>query len=433
MERQAPDEDYKKTVREISDQVVAAQKPIRILDAIKWDRETFDWFFRHGARKLPKIDADYYQARNPLQFDPLAKIEEFREIARTIRKRLGQYSGVGSIMQRMCQEYCTVIDLLISRGTPRFTEVSQQLYGSSGDAFHAGAPSLRDMAQLLSSTLRNISDQVETTADEEKITSEEVVAILSKNLGMYFADAERTPRVMLGDGILADAAAGADRLRIQKDHLFSEREVRVFEIHEGWVHLATTLNGMAQPVCTFLGKGPPSSTITQEGLAIIAEIFTFSSWPGRVRRLTNRIVGVNMAEEGANFLDVYRFYLEQGMKETESYHAASRVFRGSTPEGGPFTKDLSYSKGFVLIYNYIRLAVQRGLVSNIALLFAGKTTLEDIHIISDLASEGLIVPPRYVPPQFRDIAALSAWMCYSLFLNQLDLRRLATDFRATLL
>jgi hypothetical protein len=140
-----------------------------------------------------------------------------------------------------------------------------------------------------------------------------------------------------------------------------------------------------------------------------------------------------MAEEGANFLDVFHFYREQGMEEIDSYHSTTRVFRGSTPSGGPFTKDLSYSKGFILIYNYIRLAVQRGLVSNIPLLFVGKTTLEDIHIIGDLVEEGIVVPPRYVPPQFQDLAALSAWMCYSLFLNKLDLQRLATDFKAILL
>jgi uncharacterized protein (TIGR02421 family) len=271
------------------------------------------------------------------------------------------------------------------------------------------------------------------TAGEAKYTSEETVAMLSDRFIDYFHDAERMPRVMLGDGILADAAAGADRLRIQKDNLYSEREIRIFEIHEGWVHLGTTLNGMLQPVCTFLSKGPPSSTITQEGLAIITEVFTFSSYPGRVKRLTNRIIGVNMAEEGANFLDVYHFYRDQGLDEINSYNYTTRVFRGSTPDGGPFTKDLSYSKGFVLIYNYVRLAVQRGLVSKIPLLFAGKTTLEDIHIIADLTEEGIVMPPRYMPPQFRDIAALSAWMCYSLFLNRLDLQRLATDFRATLL
>ena len=97
-----------------------------------------------------------------------------------------------------------------------------------------------------------------------------------------------------------------------------------------------------------------------------------------------------MAEEGANFFDVYQFYREQGMDEGDSYQSTLRVFRGSTMDGGPFTKDLSYSKGFILIYNYMRLAVQRGLVSRIPLLFVGKTTLDDLHVLADLQEEGII-------------------------------------------
>lgn len=429
----ATDDDYQRVIHELSERIVAAQKPIRILDAIKWDIEVQQYFFKYKAQKLPPVDSEYYLRKNPLQFDPRQKIAEFHDIERSIRRKLGQYSGVGSIMQRMCREYCRVIGLLIDRGTPRFTEISQELYGSSEDAFHVGAPTLKDLALLVTSTLDNIKDRVATQADEKIFSSEETVAILAERLGNYFSDAARGPRVEISDGIVADAAAGAERIKIHNGYKFSEREIRIFEIHEGWVHLGTTLNGMAQPICTFLSKGPPSSTITQEGLAIITEVFTFSSYPGRLKRLTNRITAVSMAEEGANFLDVYQFYRDQGLEELDSYHSTARVFRGSTPDSGPFTKDLSYSKGFILIYNYVRLAVQRGLVSSIPLLFVGKTTLEDIHIISDLVDEQIVIPPHYIPAQFQDIAALSAWMCYSLFLNKLDLRRLATDFKAILL
>ncbi len=80
----------------------------------------------------------------------------------------------------------------------------------------------------------------------------------------------------------------------------------------------------------------------------------------------------------------------------------------------------------------MRLAVQRGLVKRIPLLFVGKTTLDDLHILSDLVDEGIITAPKYIPPQFADIAAVSAWMVYSLFLNRLDLRRLALDFKGIL-
>lgn len=427
------DDEYQKVIYELSELIVAAQKPIRVLDAIKWNGEIQQKFFKNKCKKLPHVTPQYYEEKNPLSFDPHKKIEEFHEIERSIRRKLGQYSGVGSIMQRMCREYSSVVHMLMARGTKKFTEISQELYGSSEDAFHVGAPTLNDLATLVTKTLSKIKDRVVTQADDKIYTSEETVAILSERLAGYFIGASRTPRVELSDGILADAAAGADRIKIHANYMFSEREIRTFEIHEGWVHLGTTLNGMSQPVCTFLSKGPPSSTITQEGLAIITEVFTFSSYPKRVKRLTNRITAVNMAEEGANFLDVFHFYRDQGLEEIDCYHSTTRVFRGSIPSGGPFTKDLSYSKGFILIYNYVRLAVQRGLVSNIPLLFAGKATLEDIHIISDLVDEGIVVPPQYIPPQFQDLAALSAWMCYSLFLNKLDLDRLATDFKAILL
>lgn len=421
--------EYQKVILELSERIVNAQKPIRVLDALKWDDEIKEHFFKHKCKKLPHVTLEYYQ-NNPLQFDAIRKIEEFHEIERSIRRMLGQYSGVGSIMLRMTREYTRVVEMLMARGTPKFTEISQQLYGSSEDAFHIGAPTLNDLALLVSNTLANIKNQVSTDADIKNFSSEETVKILSKRLGEYFGT--NKPRVQLSDGILADASAGADRIRIHEGLMFSEREIRTFEVHEGWVHLGTTLNGLAQPICTFLSKGPPSSTITQEGLAIITEVFTFASYPGRLRRLTNRITAVNMAEEGANFLDVFNFYGTQGLDEEEAYHATTRVFRGGLPDGGPFTKDLSYSKGFILIYNYIRLAVQRGLVTQIPLLFLGKTTLEDIHILSDLVDEGIVTPPKYVPPQFQDLAALTAWMCYSLFLNKLDLQRMATDFKSLL-
>jgi uncharacterized protein (TIGR02421 family) len=423
--------DYQQVIHELSERIVVAQKPIRILDALKWNNRVQEQFFKDKFKKLPMVDSSYYLENDPLQFDPLQKIEEFHEIDRSIRRKLGQYSGVGGIMQRMCREYSRVVEMLLARGTPKFTEISQELYGSSEDAFHIGAPTLKDLASVVSSSLENIKDQVATKADIKSYTSEQAVAILSERLGAYFSDRTHV-RVELSDGILADASAGAERIKIHEGLKFSEREIRVFEIHEGWVHLGTTLNGMSQPVCTFLSKGPPSSTITQEGLGIIAEVFTFSSYPGRVKRLTNRIKAVNIAENGADFLDVFNFFREQGLDEEVSYQNASRIFRGSTPDGGPFTKDLSYSKGFILIYNYIRLAVQRGLVNQIPLLFLGKTTLEDIHILADLVEENIVTVPKYVPPQFQDIAALSAWMCYSLFLNQLDLQRLATDFKAIL-
>ena len=133
-------------------------------------------------------------------------------------------------------------------------------------------------------------------------------------------------------------------------------------------------------------------------------------------------------EQGADFLQVFEFYREQGYGMEGSYSNASRVFRGSTPDGLPFTKDLSYLKGFILIYNYIQLAVRKGKLEQIPLLFCGKTTLEDMRTLRQLVDEGMVVPPKYLPPQFQDLNALSAWMCFSNFLNHLSLDRIEADY-----
>src|SRR6476620_1176886 len=101
--------DYQQVIFEISERIVAAQKPIRILDSIKWDGEVQANFFKSKFKELPQIDAEYYQRKNPLSFDPFKKMQEFHEIERSIRRTLGQYSGVGSIMSRMCHEYTRVI------------------------------------------------------------------------------------------------------------------------------------------------------------------------------------------------------------------------------------------------------------------------------------------------------------------------------------
>src|SRR5690606_1891350 len=289
-------------------------------------------------------------------------------------------------------------------------------------------PTLAEFGELMNEALEAIERSAVIAPEERTVTGEEAVEKLKARLERAFAKTDHTVRVMLSDGIVADSAAGSDYVKIRKEARFTERDIRVLEIHEGWVHLGTTINGSEQPVCTFLAKGPPSSTLTQEGLAILTEILAFASHPNRIQRLTNRVRGVAMAEQGANFLDVFEFFRQQGFSEAESYNNASRIFRGSTPTGRPFTKDLTYSKGFILTYNYVLLAVRRGLLDRIQLLFCGKTTLEDIHILSQLVNEGIVVPPVFVPEPFRDLSALAAWMCYSNFLARLDLERLEADY-----
>lgn len=415
-------------IRELSDLLVVAQNPIRILDAIKWNNSVKKDFFEHKFKKLPAVDLNYYQKNNKIGFDPDQKLQEFYDIELRIKNELGEFNAISTLMQRRCREYRDVIQLLKARGTKQFAKISQDIYGSSEDSFYANAPTLKDLSIVVGRILKNIGDKTLTEKDHNKYSAKEAVKILNRRLKKYFGK-DINVHVKISDDIIADAAAGADTIKIRKDLKFSERILQLYEVHEGWVHLGTTLNGLEQTICTFLSKGPPSATIVQEGLAILVEIFTFSSYPDRVKRITNRIVAINMAENGANFIDVFNFFREQGHNEDESYNNTVRIFRGSTPDHGPFTKDLSYSKGFVLIFNYIRLSIQNGDPLKLPLLFAGKTDLQSIHLLSEIAEEGLLIFPKYIPYQFSDLSALSAWSAYSLFLNQLNTEKLAKDFK----
>ncbi|TDG11295.1 flavohemoglobin expression-modulating QEGLA motif protein [Seongchinamella unica] len=422
--------EYLEAVRELSNRIVEAQRPIRILDSIKWGPEIREGFFRGACRNQPAVDGDYYRRNNPLEFDPAAKRTELHAIERDISRKLGQLNPLAAIMRRYCREYATVVRMLEARGTDDFGVLSEELYGSASDVFHAGDPSLADLGMAMENTLVNLLSNESMREDEKTIAAESAVEMLNERLLRVFPDAGI--RVLLNDQMTADAAAGSDYLKIRSDAWFNALDIDVLEVHEGWVHLGTTLNGTAQPWCTFLSKGPPSSTTTQEGLAVLTEILTLRSSPTRLYRLISRVRSVTLAEEGASFLEVFDYLRHMDINEEDSYSIAVRIFRGSTPQGRPFTKDLAYMRGFVQTYNYLRLAMSQGRLDTLPLLFCGKITLEDIKTYQMLTEEKVLVAPPFVPPHFADLKGLASWMSFSRFIASLNFDQLEADYGALL-
>lgn len=415
-------------IQELSQRLVDAQRSIRILDLIKWDDTVKKAFFRHKAQQLPAVDAAYYGNR-PLPFNAVEKIEEFRSILRDTQNKCGQYSPITRLIKRQCEEYIRAVQMLEVRGTPKFSEIAMELYGSPNDAFYTGGPRLSDMGALLFDVLTALDVQLQSEADVKRHTPEEAQKVLQSALSKFFDQHPGKVTVVISDDMVADASAGADTIKLSQHSKFSDRDLKYLEVHEGWVHVGTTLNGSMQPYCFFLSKGSPSCSVLQEGLAVITEVVSLSSYPGRMRKITNRVIALDKVTSGANFLDIYRYFIECGLSEEDSYNHTVRVFRGSTPTGGPFTKDLSYAKGFVLIYNFIRFAISQHRIDAIPLLFTGKIVLDDLPLLSDLRQQGILTPPVYLPPAFRDLAALSSWMSFSLFLNKFDLNEVQKNFR----
>jgi uncharacterized protein (TIGR02421 family) len=408
---------YKEIVAGIAQRIVDAQREIRVLQAVRWENDVEEAFRKSRFREMPKVDATYYD-KNPLGFDPTAKVAVFEEIARDVDRDLGESDAIGSILGKTALEYRDTVRMLAARGTPVFYAYSRKLYGSPKDKFPDGVATLRDLGHLLYEILTNIDDTMLGAKAERNITAQDAAEELNRRLADYFG--EQAVRVEVDDTILSDAAAGSDYVKVRTGAMFSKRDIDILEVHEGWVHVATSLNGQAQTVARWLSKGPPRTTTVQEGLAALCEIFTFRTYPRRARRLNDRVLAVDKAEDGATFLDVFEWFRTEGYDEEECFHNTRRIFRGGVVEGGaPFTKDACYCKGIVLNYAFIQSAIQHNRADLIPYLFVGKVAHEDVPVLARRVNDGVVKPPRYLPPMFRDLNGLAIWMAYSTFFARL--------------
>ncbi|MEZ7276376.1 flavohemoglobin expression-modulating QEGLA motif protein [Pseudoalteromonas sp. N1230-9] len=412
--------------RELSDRLIALQTPIRILDAINWDKQIKEEFFKHKCQKNPTVDQAYYQQRD-LGFVPSELRRAFSDLNRDIISQLGQLNPIAQYMSKMCTEYKTVLSMIEYRGTPEFHDLSVELFGHPKDLFHAGEPSLAELATMLEQPLKSMLDADILPDDPKNIDAEDAVKILASQVSQTMPGID--VEVILSDGIVSDAAAGANNIKLNQDVKFSQRELDILEVHEGWIHVGTTQNGLAQPYLTCLSKGTPSSTVTQEGLAVLTEIITLKSTPRRLAKLVNRIQGITKVIDGAEFVDIYRDYVAQGLSKDDSYTLTQRVFRGSTATGLPFTKDIAYIKGFVLVYNLIRVAIQLGRIDQLHLLLVGKISIDDFRLISQLHDLGVIEDPKFIPPHFKDLRGLATWLSFGRFIGNLSFEQLENDYK----
>ena len=145
---------------------------------------------------------------------------------------------------------------------------------------------------------------------------------------------------------------------------------------------------------------------------MLTEFLAGVAFPERVRRLKQRVVGIQMAEDGADFCQVFRFFCDFEADMREAYQQTARVFRGSAPAGcGPFTKDLCYVTGLADILIWLKDLCPRDREVQIPLLFCGKVALVDVPILADLNRCGWLEAPATCPHHFSARCAGSAAAC----------------------
>jgi hypothetical protein len=163
-----------------------------------------------------------------------------------------------------------------------------------------------------------------------------------------------------------------------------------------------------------LGYSAPRVTAIQEGLATFSEYINFSIDLVRLRRIALRIIALQKAEQGADFIDIFRFFRKAGQNDEESYLSSMRIFRGGVAEGGVvFYKDNVYLKGLIEVEAFLKRAMHNGRLRNTDLLFAGKLTTDDVEDFIQLDGDEYVALPAYLPRWMQKREALAAHLAFN--------------------
>jgi len=395
-------------LREVSSEITEAQKPVRVIATLDWPDDVEREFFAQNASALPK--PTYHVS---------AGVAEACTVFQNLARRLDGDNEIERFLRETCVAMATAARMLMSIGSRDFYHHSVELYGRPGSLSSDKRTTNLDLARHFEQVIAGFSPPL-SAIDQPSLGAEEAIEILRARFAAFFTGHPVKVRVV--DHLAASASSTAAEVRLKCDARFSPRDLRQIEYHEGQVHMATTLNGRAQPVIPFIGAPSPRTSRTQEGLAVFTEFITGATSLSRVRRLCDRTRAIQMAEDGASFLDIYRFFRGRGLDEHTSFDCARRVMRGGLMEGGaPFTKDGCYLDGLLRVTNFLRIALVKGQSQLVRMLFVGKLAIDDTPLFDRLAREGLVNEPTYLPAWAKDLSYLTAFMSYAAFLGRSDL------------
>lgn len=398
-------------------ELVAAAGEIKILSNLNWE---------------PRIGIEFlerYQSGNPalpqVTFNKISYNDEKKRL-RSVIASCDRESPLEKYIIRTAQSYITAAEMIESMGTPAFTERSIALYGSPVEEIFPGTPSHLDAALNFINATDSFADSAVIPEGDVCILPETVAEELRRRMAIVFKD--YPIGVEIDPHMASKAAAGATRVRLRGSTCFSKADIQQLAEHECFVHTLTAINGLEQPYLSSLGLGAPRTTRTQEGLALFAELITHCMDLNRLRRVALRVIAVDMGLKGANFLEVFEFFLNNDQTPFESYQSTYRVFRGGSVTGNiAFTKDITYLAGLSDVHTFFRRAIEDRCLDYPHYLCSGRLTPGDVIELEEYFKSGVIIPPRYEPDWIQNRPALLAFLLYSNFFSIIQLDSIALD------
>ena len=395
-----------------------AAKSMKVLSSVAWDEAQKERFLKDG--KMPNPDYAAVDVSEPRRL--IAEARSFIDGKHVVFEWLG----------RLTETLDLTTGLIETRGTPAFFEHSAELYGRPTRLMLDKKTRVIDLARHMDGTLEGLDfSKLVVEGFETHLTAQEFGKELEGRLAHHFGDS--APMIELSDTLSAKAVAGRTRIRVRASAGFTERDIEQLLQHEALIHTATALNGRAQPHFKILGRAHAGTTEVQEGLAVFAEIISGAMDPQRFRRLSDRVIAIQMSIEGADFKQVFDFYNARLDDPDQSFENARRIFRGGVLTGGaPFTKDMVYLNGLLRVHNFMRTVVKLGRADLIRILFAGKMDIEDVPALAQMAASGRLRSPEFMPPWAKDLRFLVSYMAYSGFLNQVKMPGFQAYYEAEL-
>lgn len=393
-------------IKSISDNLYKASRRVKILRHLNWPDSVRHQFFSSDSEKLPQIEYPNFESEDTLK----------------LLKKTSNLMGdtpFDNWLKIKLNDILVSIDLLNHTGEKEFHNISSKIYGLPTGLLRDGETTPLDLANKFISVIETYNNNPLIKPKRKKIKVVELRQLMENKVKEIFG--KHSPDILIMDGMSAKATATSKYIKLRKGASFTQKDVDQLINHEALVHVATTLNGRAQDEMKILGGNYGAVTKTQEGLAVFSEFITGSIDVERMYRITDRVIAIQMAIEGASFIDIYRFFLERNSLKADAFENARRVFRGGVLTGGaPFTKDIVYLDGLVRVHNFFRTVVAKGRQDILKLLFSGKITLDDIPMLMRLKKEKLIKTPKFLPYWIEDMDYLVCYFSFSVFMDDIN-------------
>ncbi len=410
-------------LQRVSNALGALKSKGNLLEAIAWSRDVEERFF---AAKCTKLPAPTYAIDRDALTDESRRLEE---LASSIE-------GDEPIPTYLRAAVRSAVDrnrLLLSVETKEFGDASREIYGGARTSYWRApngsqCPRNVDLADHLLARLQVQGWDEAKDKAPKKHTAQQLAAELEARIQAHRPKIDVD--VILDERCTSKAIAGMTRVRIRTGAIFEPWEAEGLYVHEVETHAFTAQNGAGQELAPFLRAGGPRATATQEGLAVFAELHHHTLATPRLERLAMRVKMVEMAEDGASFLDVFRWLEERGASQRDAYLDAARIFRGGLVAGGaPFTKDACYLAGLLHVYAFLSTFVRAGFRDEVEMIVAGRIALDDVIALAELRNMGLLSRPKHRPRWLERWSTLLPYFSFASFMDEVDLAPIESHYQ----